>query len=188
MTDTPDQRSAVRLFFAVVPDAAARAALAALAREVARETGGRAPREENLHLTLAFLGNQPRERIAELEAIGAAAAAAAAPFPLTLERVGAFREAGVAWAGTEAVPAPMQRVFERLRSLLHAAGLPTERRTFHPHLTLARRCRSGPRAVATAPVAWRVESIVLMASETHPDGPRYRALASWPLAAASALP
>jgi len=188
MTDSADQPAVTRLFFAVVPDAAARAALAALAREVARETGGRAPREENLHLTLAFLGNLPRERIAELTAIGAAAAAAATPFPLALERVGAFREAGVAWAGTETVPAPMQRLFEELRALLRAAGLPTERRAFHPHVTLARRCRRGPPIAAMAPVAWRVESIVLMASETRPDGAHYRALASWPLAAASPLP
>ena len=171
-----------RLFFAVVPDAAARRALAALAREAQSATGGRAPREENLHLTLAFLGNVAPRRIGELEAIGAQAAAVAAPFLLKLESVGAFREAGVAWAGTAAVPESLQRVFDSLRSLLRAAGLPAERRPFHPHVTLARRCVRGPSAVTMAPVAWRVESIVLMASETLPGGPRYRELASWPLA------
>ena len=76
-----------------------RDALAELARDVARETGGRAARAENLHLTLAFLGNVRQERFAELAAIGATAAGAAAPFMLTLDSLGVFRDAGVAWAG-----------------------------------------------------------------------------------------
>ena len=184
----PGAGAPARLFFALVPDAVARRSLAALATDVARLTGGRAPREENLHLTLAFLGSVPPARIGELEAIGALAACAAAPFPLTLDAVGAFRAAGVAWAGTAAVPAPLQDVFERLRALLRTAGLPAERRAFHPHVTLARHCVRGLPGAAIAPVGWRVESIVLMASETLAGGPRYRALASWPLAGATPLP
>lgn len=180
--------AAARLFFALRPDAPARHSLATLAREAARATGGRAPREENLHLTLAFLGPLPLARQGDLEAIGTQAAAVAAPFLLTLDALGVFREAGVAWAGTHAVPDDLQRLFERLRALLRAAALPTERRAFHPHVTLARRCVRGLPDSAMAPVAWRVESIALMASETLPEGPRYRELASWPLAGAIALP
>jgi len=185
---TRNRGPSARLFFALVPDTGARDTLVTLAQDVVRDTGGRAPRAENLHLTLAFLGNVPQRRLEELKTIGARAAAAAAPFLLTLDSVGVFREAGVAWAGTEAVPDELQRLFDGLRSLLRAADLPTEHRAFHPHLTLARRCVRGLRSAAMAPVAWRVESIALMASETLPAGPRYRELASWPLAAACPLP
>ena len=105
MTALPEaQGHSLRLFYAVVPDAGVRDALAELAREVARETGGRAARAENLHLTLAFLGNVPQERIADVAGIGAKAAEAAAPFLLTLGALGVFRDAGVAWAGPQAIP------------------------------------------------------------------------------------
>jgi len=184
----PGRGPTARLFFAVVPDAAARDALAALARDVAQDAGGRASRAETLHLTLAFLGNVPLAQLDALQAIGAHAAAAAAPFVLTLDTLGAFRAAGVAWAGTNAVPAALEQVFAALRALLHAGGLPTERRAFHPHVTLARRCVRPLPQRGMAPVAWPVDAIVLMASDTLPEGPRYRRLASWPLAGATSLP
>lgn len=61
----------LRLFFALEPDPAVRRALASLARALARATGGRVPQAEILHLTLAFLGQVPAGRHAELAAIGA---------------------------------------------------------------------------------------------------------------------
>jgi 2'-5' RNA ligase len=185
----PDARGqSARLFYALVPDAGVRHALAGLARDVARESGGRAARAENLHLTLAFLGNVPQEHCGELAAIGAKAAEAAAPFLLTLGVLGVFRDAGVAWAGPPAIPAGLRQIFDALRAALHDAALPTERREFNPHVTLARRCLRGLSASAMAPLAWRVDSITLMASETLPEGVRYRELASWPLAGTTRLP
>ncbi len=171
----------LRLFFAVVPDADARQALAALAHDVARATGGRPPHEANLHLTLAFVGNVPPRRIAQLEAIGASAVAVASPFLLTLEAVGLFRDAGVAWVGPKRVPPGLRRMFDALREGLQASGLPVERRAFHPHVTLARHCPRDLPDLATAPIAWRIGSVALMASETLPEGPRYRDMASWRL-------
>ena len=177
-----------RLFYAVVPDDAARLALAKLARDVARETAGRAARAENLQLTLAFLGHVPAEHSAALAGIGAGAAQAAAPFLLTRDALGVFRDAGVAWAGSRMVPAGLRQTFDALRAALRDAALPTERRGFNPHVTLAPRCRRGLSATAMPPLAGRVDSIVLMASETLPEAARYRALESWPLAGTTPLP
>jgi 2'-5' RNA ligase len=59
-----------RMFFALWPDAAARAALAGLAAEVVRGGGGRAPAAANLHLTLAFVGAVAPERREALHAAG----------------------------------------------------------------------------------------------------------------------
>jgi RNA 2',3'-cyclic 3'-phosphodiesterase len=196
-TDAPARRApeagtgsaddgSLRLFFALAPDAATRAALAALARDVAGAMGGRAPRDENLHLTLAFLGQQPSGRVAALAAIGAAAATAAPPFVLTLDRVGAFRSAGIGWAGTDRVPPALQAVVAALAAGLAAAGLPVERRPFHPHVTLVRRGTRAPEGIAPAPLDWHVERLVLMASDTLPEGPRYREIGGWPLAASAA--
>jgi 2'-5' RNA ligase len=165
-----------------VPDAGARAALAALARDVAQAVRGRPPPAENLHLTLAFLGQVNAERRAALAAIGAAAAAAAPPFLLTLDRVGAFRGAGIAWAGADRAPPELLQLVAALNDGLAAAGLPVERRPFHPHVTLARRGTRAPEGIAPAPLSWRVDRLVLMASDTLPAGPRYREVDAWPLA------
>ena len=177
-----------RLFYALLPDDGVRLALAELARDVARETGGRAARAENLHLTLAFLGSVPQERVAELADIGTKAAEAAAPFLMTLDALGVFRDAGVAWAGPQATPAGLRRVFDAMRASLHDAALPTERRGFNPHVTLARRCLRGLAVTTMEPLDWPVDSLALMASETLPEGVRYRELASWRLAGLTPLP
>src|ERR1700724_2954341 len=60
-----------RLFFALWPDAATSNALAALAQQVAAESGGRPTAPGNVHLTLAFLGDQPRRIPRELSAAAA---------------------------------------------------------------------------------------------------------------------
>jgi len=142
---------------------------------------GRAPAAENLHLTLAFLGDVAATRIATLHAIGLAVAAAAPPFTLTLDRAGAFRGSGIAWAGASATPRELGELVRQLCDALTAEGFAIEHRTFQPHVTLARRCRKPGRIQIASPIAWNVSRVALNASETLPDGPRYRALADWRL-------
>ena len=171
----------LRVFFAVWPDAPAREALDVLARDCAATSGGRAAAASNLHLTLAFVGDVAASRVSALHAIGLAASMAAPPFTLTLDRVGAFRNAGIAWAGASTLPPELAEVVRAMYGELSSAGFPTERRAFQPHVTLARRCRKPASADLAAPIAWRVESVVLNVSEPLRGGVRYRALAQWPL-------
>jgi 2'-5' RNA ligase len=177
----PRDAAPLRVFFALWPDAGARDALSALARDTAAQTGGRAPSAGNLHLTLAFLGDVAAAPIAALHAIGPAVASAVHAFTLTLDRVGAFGDGGIAWAGTSAVPRELERLAQLLTSALAKEGFPTERRAFHAHVTLARHCRRPAGAGAIAAIAWSVERITLNASERAPSGPRYRELGAWPL-------
>ena len=177
----PRNGAPLRVFFALWPDAGARDALSALARDTAAQARGRAPSAANLHLTLAFLGDVVATRIAALHVIGSAVASAVPPFTLTLDRVGAFGDGGIAWAGTSAAPRELERLVQLLGGALAQGGFPTERRAFHPHVTLARRCRSHAGAGTTASIAWNVEGITLNASERSPRGPRYCELGAWPL-------
>lgn len=183
MFSPEDTARSPRLFFALLPDAAARDALDELARELARETGGKAVPAANVHLTLAFLGSLPRDRLARVEAIGGATAQRAAAFDVALDRVGYFRAARVAWAGQAPTHPALQRLFDRLRTELASAGLPAEQRPFHPHATLARHCRRPPADMPWPGTRWRAEALTLMAPEALPGGARYRTLASWAFAA-----
>jgi 2'-5' RNA ligase len=173
--------SPLRVFFAAWPDLSTRAAIAALAHEAAAGAGGRPAPLENLHLTLAFIGDVRAERLAALQAIGADAARATPPFTLTLDRLGGFRDAGIAWLGTTPTPPELDALARRMRGALGAAGFPVDARPFRVHVTLARRCRSRVRAATIAPIAWRVERLTLTASELGGEGSRYRDVAAWPL-------
>jgi RNA 2',3'-cyclic 3'-phosphodiesterase len=174
----------LRLFFALWPDAAACAAVVALVRDVAQHTGGRATREQTLHLTLAFIGDVSPERVPLLEALGQSAADAAAPFTLTLGIVGGFRDARVAWLGVEPVPTPLAALAARLGTGLAAEGFRVDHRPFAAHVTLVRRCRTLPSRASVAPIAWRVDRLTLVASELASGGSRYRTLAEWSLGTA----
>jgi RNA 2',3'-cyclic 3'-phosphodiesterase len=180
-----DRALPLRVFFALWPEPATRDLVAAMTRDVVRGAGGSAPRPESIHLTLAFVGDVPPERVAALETIGRDSARAIAPFTFVLDRVGAFRDSGIAWLGTNAMPVELDRLARALNEGLEAAQFHTERRPFHAHVTLARRCRKLPHESAIAPIAWRVECVALTVSELSPRGSRYRELAAWPLFAAT---
>jgi len=171
----------VRVFFAIWPDRDAHERLAALAQDVAARTRGRAPRAGNLHVTVAFIGEIAPERIDALCAIGATAAARAAPFVLTLDCAGTFRGTGIAWAGASMPPAELARLARDLADALTANAFAVEGRAFTPHVTLARRCTAPTNASVSAPIAWTVTRLVLNTSEPTADGPHYRVVAAWPL-------
>ena len=183
-------RETARVFYAVWPDPDVRAALAMLARECVARTAGRAPDPANLHVTLAFVGNVDANRVVVLREIGRNAAAAATPFALILDRIGAFHRQAIAWLGCSRVDEAMQALADGLCSQLTAAGFELERRPFRPHVTLARRART--RALDTtrdgalaAPVVWNVSRLTLNASTQAQGALRYVAIDSWPLGGSS---
>ena len=169
----------MRLFFALWPDEAAARALEVLALALVDAAGGKAVAREKIHMTLAFLGEVAPARVAE--AVSAGADAHGARFRLRLDEVGSFRRAGVGWAGCSRPPAELGALQSGLEAVLAARGFRLEERAFAPHVTLARRiARAVPRA-PTDPIAWRVDAMTLVRSETGTG--RYVVMESWPLGA-----
>jgi 2'-5' RNA ligase len=170
----------LRTFFALWPDASARERIATLASDVVIHAGGRAPRSQNVHLTVAFVGNITGDRISALKRIGASVACNVAPFTLRLDRMGAFHHQGIAWLGADVAPPGLLDLVFALRNKLAAKSFPVEKRLYRPHVTLARRCATiAP--IEIAPIEWHVERLTLEASELRAAGSIYRELASWPL-------
>jgi RNA 2',3'-cyclic 3'-phosphodiesterase len=163
-----------RLFFALWPDSPARQALAARARDLAEECGGRPVPASSLHITLVFLGEVDASRIGELRR--AAGAARGRAFDLALDRVGGFARAGVAWAGVRQPPAELLDLQADLERRVREAGFSPDGRPFAPHLTLARRVRKAPASRDADPVSWRAGSFALVESAGG-----YRNLAEWAL-------
>jgi 2'-5' RNA ligase len=153
---------------------------------------GRLTEPEQMHLTLAFLGEQPDDLIQAahdaLEGIRFPA------FEMQLRGLGTFgnREPTVLWAGVRD-PAPVKALHDRILPALHGAGLPLERRRFRPHVTLARFGPSEPadheklarflsRWEAFPCPAFTVEDFALWRSTLRPKGAIHDELARYPLA------
>lgn len=92
---------------------------------------------ENMHLTLAFLGDQPRDRLADLdELLGAEKAEA---FDLTLDGLGTFGNARPRVLFARAMPNPgLGHLRRAVRRAARDAGIRLAHERYVPHVTLAR--------------------------------------------------
>jgi 2'-5' RNA ligase len=161
-----------RLFYALWPDDATRAALAGL--QLA--TSGKQTRYQNLHITLAFLGKQPASLLPTFTHI--LAHLPAAPMTLILDRVGYFVRNRIAWAGMHHVPEELTALQKALvRDLTQQQIAFDDRAQFKPHVTLARDSDAPP-DLPFEPIVWKVVQIALVKSTTHADGVQYDVLAS----------
>ncbi|WP_005035108.1 RNA 2',3'-cyclic phosphodiesterase [Holophaga foetida] len=177
----------MRLFYAIpLPErlAAFQAELQGRARALAM--AAKWPRPQGLHLTLAFLGEQPEDLLPKLLKIGRSAAASPA-FELRTAGLGGFPRTAAArilWLGVESEPA-MDALCSRLRKALQDAGAPFDAKPFRPHITLARPkvpVDLTPLGPALEPLRMRVDRFVLYQSITDREGPRYEVLEAFPLA------
>lgn len=162
----------MRCFVALWPDDAARERLAAVAREQQRRfPRARAMRAENLHLTLAFIGELDAARAAQVA--GALDALPFESFAWTLDAVGAFERARVLWAAGPDC-APLAVLAQRVRALLDQLHVRYDRKPFVAHVTLLRDlARDDARRAAAPiapPVAWRAARPQLLQSVQR-DGP-----------------
>jgi RNA 2',3'-cyclic 3'-phosphodiesterase len=174
---------AERWFFALWPDEAVRAALAARLQALV-PSGARATHPNDLHLTLAFLGPLSPEMLTCVAL--AADRVRAAPFDLDIDQVGYFARARVLWCGPSASPEPLPALVADLQEQLSTCGLAADRRPYRAHVTLARRVAAGsPTPAASAwptPVRWSARELVLAAGYGG-SAPRYRIRRRWTLAA-----
>ena len=166
----------MRLFFALWPDESVRAALADRAAALHALCGGRSTRTENLHLTLAFLGNVDDRRVAEIE--HAAGEVAPRKASLLLDRIGFWKR--LAWAGASAVPGQIEGLVLELRDALTRSRIDFDPKPFVPHVTLLRDARQPREMPVVAPIAWNLDGFVLVRSPAG-RGAAYEVLDSWGL-------
>lgn len=160
-----------RLFTALWPGPAQARSLATLCGSDAVGADARPVARHSIHLTLNFLGNVPRHRLAELVP---ALHVPFQPFELDFSRCEQWRH-GLVVAVPDAVPAPMVHLHAELNKVLSRLGLPVEQRAFRPHLTLARRHFQPPPTRTGPPLRWLVDGYVLAQSGATPGGD-YRVL------------
>jgi 2'-5' RNA ligase len=125
----------MRLFVAIDLPWELREKLVALCRGL---PGARWVPEQNLHLTLRFIGELPSHRAEEVDL--ALASLRGKRVSLVLTGVGTHNRGGretTLWIGVERNPG-LEHLQAKIETALQRAGLPPERRRFLPHVTLAR--------------------------------------------------
>ena len=123
----------MRLFVAVVLNEEMKEALMDM-QDAMRAYGvrGRETPPDNMHLTLAFIGDFDDPGLVK----SAVESVETRPFEIRLRGIGAFGD--LWWAGLDGCP-PLMAVSRRLRRALSDAGVPFDRKKFSPHITLMRR-------------------------------------------------
>jgi 2'-5' RNA ligase len=168
-----------RLFLALWPTGAERDALREATAAAVAASAGRAVPEHNLHVTLAFLGAVPEDRVAELTALASQVAARAAASPLRFTRLEHWRQPRIlaALAADESLEAA--RVAAQLKDATAAAGFLPDLKPFRAHVTVARQVGTVAGALELPPVLWRGATLALAESRAGPGGPLYSVRDSW---------
>ncbi|QVQ25907.1 RNA 2',3'-cyclic phosphodiesterase [Achromobacter deleyi] len=168
--------STVRLFFALWPSPRLAASLAGWAEQARLVSGGRVMRTETLHLTLAFLG--PVDTALADELACATPERPLAPGEVAMDHYGVFSRQRILWAGPANIPAGLQNAHDELWQWLGGYGLAAPPQPFRPHVTLLRNIvHTHPPGETPAPLSWRYDRMVLVASESLTGGSRYRIVA-----------
>ena len=191
----------MRLFVAVEPSPPVRAAAVACAarlrdrlRRAGADHGIRWVPEQNLHLTVWFLGEVSDARSAAvLDALRTPVAVP--PFDLHLAGAGAFPPSGpprVLWMGVSRGIEQLSRAHDEIGARLVPWGFAAEGRAYSAHLTLAR-VKEPPHGAARAAIrdilrdeaadagTCRVTALTVFRSRTAPSGAVYEPVLRVPL-------
>ncbi|MBQ3048796.1 MAG: RNA 2',3'-cyclic phosphodiesterase [Oscillospiraceae bacterium] len=156
----------MRLFVAINLSDEIKDALCAVEKELqAQGARGNFSKRENLHLTLAFLGEVEQSRVKAVRE--AMAAAEFAPFTVEVASAGRFKrdEGDILWIGLGASRELTALQVSLVREL-KARGFSPDDKPFNPHLTIGRKITGAGRIPESANgLSQRVESIELMLSE-----------------------
>lgn len=179
----------LRVFFGLWPSQETASDMLEWARDAHALCGGRMMRTDTFHLTLAFLGSTPAERVEQL--IHEAPQWPAAVGELVLQRFGRFAGPRIIWAGPGQSDADrvawLDQLYDGLWQRLQALGWDQPAATFRPHVSLLRKAGScNVQQLHRPPLVWRPAQCVLVASTPSEGGSNYRVLAAMPLTQARA--
>jgi 2'-5' RNA ligase len=146
--------------------------------------------KNNLHLTLKFLGEIPKENLEIIKTSMFLALEDVFPFEISIEGLGMFpnaRKPRVIWLGITNLE-KLRLVHSKLEAFLEKAGVPREKHGFSPHLTIGR-VRSNTTFTDVENIGsvlsqykvskvgnFIIKEIILYQSELRQEGPLYTPL------------
>jgi 2'-5' RNA ligase len=150
---------------------------------------------ELMHLTLAFLGSTPDDRLSAVVDAVSEAASGRACFDVELDHAGRFPKSGpprVAWLGMSAGADDSSALAVAVRDALAKRSIAFDEKAFRPHVTLGRVRETATRdearaiglaieAARVAPLRFHIDAVHVIESHVSSKGPRYTSRAAVPL-------
>ncbi|MFQ2223424.1 RNA 2',3'-cyclic phosphodiesterase [Aeromonas enteropelogenes] len=136
---------------------------------------------ENLHLTLAFLGEA--DEVTTRRLIAAVDRQHCPPLAIHLNETGWFGRAKAAWIGPKEWPNDLNVLARALRRHGEKLRLGNGEQGYRPHVTLSRKASEAPSTLPAPDFMLQADRFCLYQSISTPDGVRYEPLACWPLRA-----
>jgi len=174
-----------RLFVALRPPARIRRLLLAAMGGI---SGARWQTEDQLHLTLRFIGEVDRHRAGDIHA--ALGAIHHPRIEIALSGLGAFDRRGqpvTVWAGVTPQE-PLRTLHKKIDQAIARVGVEPDQRAYFPHITLARLKRSSGRirdlveeAGGLSSEPFQVDRFALYESKLTPEGAVYTPIETYSL-------
>ena len=173
-----------RLFVALRPPEAIREQLLDLMEGV---PDLRWQHDEQLHLTVRFIGEVERPAAEDLAAV--LSQIRFEQFPQSLDGAGKFEKhrQGALWAGVTPKK-QLKALNAKVERACQSVGLEPERRAYHPHITLARWRGRAPaldrfleQNGALSSPSWEVSEFILYESRLGREGAHYEPVERYPL-------
>ena len=153
----------MRLFIAINFNNETRSRLLALRDELrGKSQRGNFSAPENLHLTLAFIGEVSPKKVDSIKAI--MDTVMVEPFAATIDRLGTFSRGTLWWAGLYG-NRPLMDLQREIEYKLALCGFEMDNRKYSPHITLGREVVTDSKPWAIEPFGETVCTIDLMKSE-----------------------
>ncbi|MDP2761077.1 MAG: RNA 2',3'-cyclic phosphodiesterase [Sideroxyarcus sp.] len=169
-----------RLFFALCPNAAERAALAAWQAPLQELCGGKVMRPDILHCTLVFLGEVAEQHVQAL--CLAAREVDFHSFELDLTTAHFWGHNHIVYAAPDAVPPALNTLVFNLECALRKQRFRLERHPYQPHVTLLRHALWSDAPLPVLPrVRWQINDFALVQSLSDEQGAHYKLLSHFPV-------
>lgn len=163
----------MRLFIAILPSDEMKDALIQIQNEMYdHDIRGYYAKEENLHLTLAFIGEYP-DPDAVMDVLSTIDFS---PFEIELDQLGTFDD--LWWVGLKESES-LSMLVQKIRRALANAGIPYDRKSFLPHVTLIRKASGELSYIPIEQASMEVNTISLMRSDRGKNGMIYTEIDTW---------
>jgi len=163
-----------RLFFALWPSEKQRQLIEAAIEPHRASLAGKWTPRHNWHLTLVFIGGFPEHDIPALQA--AAGNIQCPAIKLRFERIDYWARRRIMCLQADLVPNELIQLLGSLEKAAYAFGFRPEKRSYRPHMTIARRARFFNPISLAQPVKLQWSDFHLVESVSSPAGVQYKPL------------
>jgi 2'-5' RNA ligase len=134
----------MRVFFAIEFSKEIKELLKSIEHELEDNSiSGNFTTEENMHLTVKFIGEIENKEFEKLKVCLDKATVNMGPFAIRLTQLGEFAGGGseLIWVGIENQDDGLINLFNNIQKEIEAAGYEKEERKFRPHITIGRKVK-----------------------------------------------